>query len=134
MTVSHMADETHLPPAAALNRENLDLASRPSCPCDSRVPGKENAIKELSERDVGGVVGGQVVPQFPAALQKWTMVCAIDGKIAQVLDRSLCALRFQFPRERESAPRGRDLYIDQCGGGEVFPDESEANPGAGVIV
>ena len=41
------------------------LAPDARCPGEPRVEGRERALEELGERDVPGVVGGDVGPQLP---------------------------------------------------------------------
>lgn len=50
----------------------------------SAVPGEQEYFQHLCERYVGGVVGGQIVAQFPAAGQQGPVRCSPEGKRAQV--------------------------------------------------
>ena len=62
------------------------------------------------------------------------MVCAVNRQILKVCDRGCCALGVEFPGERESAPCGRDLDVDQGWGSEVFTCQPGADPDTGFIV
>lgn len=95
------------------------------------VAGEQCRVERFGERDIGGIIGGQVVAQFPDPLQQHIVRVAVQGKIKQIVQRGAAACGFDLPGRRIAPEHMRHLDIDQMGRMQRLPSASEALPHRG---
>lgn len=62
------------------------MTSRAGSVCQPPVAGEQSYIQRFGESDIGGVVDGKVVAEFPAAGQQGPVGCSLEwqsGKVGQ---------------------------------------------------
>ena len=64
--------------------------SQPPVACQQRC------VERLGKRDVGSIIGRQIVPQIPDAGQKEIVRIALQGKVCQIGEGQTAALRPDF--------------------------------------
>src|SRR5258708_37896251 len=65
--------------------EHFDFAPDAAGASEAPVGGEQRYLEHLCECDVGGVVGGEVVPQGPAAFE--------EGQVWSAAERDVCEVR-----------------------------------------
>ncbi len=93
--------------------EYLDVAENAWSAGEGGIAGEQCRAGQFGERDVGGVVEGQVLLQFPAALDQWGVVDASDPDSCQVAEAAadICVRHLAAPVH--AAEGRRDLKVEQ---------------------
>ncbi len=76
-------------------------------------------IQRLGESDVDGVVGSQIVTQFPRAAEQVDVRVAKDGQHPKVLDRLFGPVEAHLTGANEAAECLDDFYVEQMGSMQV---------------
>ena len=88
---------------------------------EAAIPGEQGSLQGFGEGDIGGVVDGEVVPQFPTASQQGGMAHALEREFSKVIQSEPDSTWVQVAAAGQSSPHRGDLEIDQRRGGELFP-------------
>lgn len=114
------------PPAAAGYRgkpgsdgEEIDRASEPGSAGQSSVGGDKGAVELLGQRDIGGVIRGDVAPKLvgaPHQRQRWE---AREREIFEVIDRRGESSRREVARKPTSSKDRHRLDVHEVWGEEV---------------
>jgi len=100
---------------ALLHFEPAPWSRRVREPC---VGSEQHHIEELSEGDVGGVVDGDVLPEFPAASQQWPMWSSVQRQFDEIGQGEPGSARIEMPRQHLAANDGGGLEVDELGSDE----------------
>ena len=82
---------------------------------ESAVAGEQRRVERFGECDVSGIIGGQVVPQFPNPWQQDVVLVATERKVLKIIERILATSGLDSAGRRVAPQRLGDLEIDQMG-------------------
>ena len=80
---------------------------------ETSVARDERCFERFSESNVDGVIGGEIVPQFPHARQQHIMGVAVQGKNREVGEGRAALFAVDLPIRRITADHLRDFDIEQ---------------------
>ena len=72
-------------------------------------------LERLGQRDIGGVIGRQIAPQFPNARQKEIVRISPQGKVREIGKSHAAALALDFALRGVAPDHLRDFHIKQVG-------------------
>jgi hypothetical protein len=80
----------------------------------TRVARQQHGVGErLCQRQVEGIVGGEVVPQLPHASAEWRVRVEDQAHLAEFRDRAICLRSAHSALAQEPPNRVEDLRLDQ---------------------
>lgn len=106
--------------------EEVDLAAKPRCMCDPEVGRDKDRSHRLGQRDIGGVVDGQVVAQLPTPPEQRWVRCALDGKAHEIPERELSTALAQKTGRQQSAKHRHHLQVEETGGSHLLTAQPSA--------
>lgn len=98
----------------------------PWSPGDPGVPCEQRRAQDLRQRDVDGIVGGQVLPQAPDPGQKKVVGVALNGKISEIFEDLAGAVRGHLALPHEAAEDLGGFDIQKMGRVERNPGLEQA--------
>lgn len=93
--------------------ENLDPGEMARGAADSGIPREESGVQGLGQSYVGGVVGGEVLPQGPDPGQQDAMGIPLDGEVREGLEGQGSPRLCHLPSRDETAQGMGDFDIQE---------------------
>ena len=78
-------------------------------------------VEHLGQRDIGGIIGRQIVPQIPNARQEEIVRISMQGKVGQVGEGQTAALAADFAVREIASDHLRNFHIKQVRRVERLP-------------
>jgi hypothetical protein len=79
------------------------------------VAGQQRRVERFGKGDVHGVIGREIAPQIPDALQEEVMWISVQGKIGKISESHAAALGVDFPASGVAANHLRNFDVEQMG-------------------
>jgi len=99
----------------------LDSYAKARGPGETPIAREKRSVERFGERNVNGVVGGEVVPQLPNWRQQKIVRIPSQGKVRQVGERRGAAFPVDVAVRGLATDRLSDLDVEQMRGVQRFP-------------
>ena len=116
----HIEERTRLTHGCRGHSEQLDGARGSRRPSKSAVTGQQRRVQGLGQRDVSGVVGREIVPQFPAAGQQRDVRGSMHRQGREVGQREVRPADVDTPCTVLTTQNRNDLQVDQLRRGQCL--------------
>ena len=97
-----------------------ELTDRPGSRRQSCVKCEQRRVERLGERNVEGVAGPDVGPQFPCPSQQWSVPDSLAGPVVQIVDGKSRRGRIEQSGLLVAAGDAQHLGVDDVWGNVVL--------------
>jgi hypothetical protein len=102
-------------PHQSLRSDQVDARAMARRSREAFITGQQRRVERFGKGDVHGVMGREIVPQIPDALQQEVVWISMQGKIGEVGQSHAAALGIDFTVSRIPANHLRNFDVEQVG-------------------